>query len=47
FWVLNASDGRHTLLDIAERADLSFGKIVSAAEALLEVGLLKECQRPG
>lgn len=47
FWVLNASDGRHALLDIAERADLSFGKIVSAAEALLEVGLLKECRRPG
>jgi aminopeptidase-like protein len=47
FWVLNASDGHHTLLDIAERADLPFGKIQSAAEALLEVGLLKECQRPG
>ncbi len=46
FWVLNASDGRHTLLDIAERADLSFDKIQSAAEALLEVGLLKECPRP-
>lgn len=47
FWVLNASDGHHTLLDIAERADLPFGKIQSAAEALLEVGLLKECRRPG
>ena len=47
FWVLNASDGNHTLLDIAERADLPFGKIQSAAEALLEVGLLKECRRPG
>lgn len=46
FWVLNASDGRHTLLDIAERADLPFGKIQSAAEALLKVGLLKECRRP-
>ena len=41
FWVLNASDGHHTLLDIAERADLPFGNIRSAAEALLEVGLLK------
>jgi aminopeptidase-like protein len=47
FWVLNASDGHHTLLDIAERADLSFDKIQSAAEALLEVGLLKERRRPG
>jgi aminopeptidase-like protein len=47
FWVLNASDGHHTLFDIAERADLPFSKIQSAAEALLEVGLLKECRRPG
>jgi aminopeptidase-like protein len=47
FWVLNASDGHHTLLDIAERADLPFGNIQSAAEALLDVGLLKECQSPG
>lgn len=47
FWVLNASDGHHTLLDIAERADLQFDKIQSAAEALLEVGLLKECRGSG
>ena len=47
FWVLNGSDGHHTLLDIAERADLPFGHIQSAAEALLEVGLLKECRRLG
>lgn len=46
FWVLNASDGHHTLLDVAERADLPFDKIQSAAEALLEVGLLRECPRP-
>ncbi len=46
FWVLNASDGHHTLLDIAERADLPFSKIRSAAEALLEVGLLIEYRRP-
>jgi aminopeptidase-like protein len=47
FWVLNASDGHHAMLDIAERADLPFTKIQSAAEALLEAGLLKECRRPG
>jgi len=47
FWVLNGSDGHHTLLDIAERADLPFGKIQSAAEVLLEVGLLKECRISG
>jgi aminopeptidase-like protein len=45
-WVLNASDGCHTLLDIAERADLPFQRIQAAAEALVGVGLLKECRRP-
>ncbi len=47
FWVLNACDGHHTLLDIVERADLPFDKILSATKALLEVGLLKECRRSG
>ena len=46
-WVLNASDGCHTLLDIAERADLPFRRVQAAVDALLEVGLLKECRRPG
>lgn len=46
FWVLNASDGHHTLLAIAERAGLPFRKIQSAVDALLEVGLLKACRRP-
>jgi aminopeptidase-like protein len=46
-WSLNGSDGRHTLLDIAERADLPFRQIHAAAEALVEVGLLKEGRRPG
>jgi aminopeptidase-like protein len=41
-WVLNMSDGRHALLDIADRADLPFGQIQSAADALVEAGLLKE-----
>ena len=45
-WVLNLSDGRHSLLDIAERADLAFARIQEAAETLIEVGLLKECRRP-
>lgn len=45
-WVLNGSDGCHTLLDIAERADLPFGIIRSAAESLVEVGLLKESLSP-
>lgn len=45
-WVLNMSDGRHALLDIADRADLPFGQIQSAAQALVEAGLLNEYRRP-
>jgi aminopeptidase-like protein len=41
-WVLNQSDGYSTLLDIAERARLSFAAIREAADALLEAGLLRE-----
>ena len=46
-WVLNMSDGRHALLDIADRANLPFGQIQSAAEAVVEVGLLKEYRSSG
>ena len=42
-WVLNLSDGHHNLLDISERAGVPFHNLHSAAEALVEVGLLKEC----
>jgi aminopeptidase-like protein len=41
-WVLNLSDGEHGLLDIAEQSRMPFEAIREAAEALLEVGLLKE-----
>jgi aminopeptidase-like protein len=41
-WVLNLSDGRHTLLDIAERARMDFHAIRVAADLLLEHGLLGE-----
>jgi aminopeptidase-like protein len=41
-WVLNFSDGRHDLLDIAERADMRFAVIAEAAERLLESGLLED-----
>ena len=44
-WVLNFSDGTHTLLDIAERSGLYFGAIKAAADALEQAGLLKECPR--
>jgi aminopeptidase-like protein len=41
-WVLNQSDGTHSLLDIAERSKLGFDTIGEAAEALLKSGLLRE-----
>ncbi len=42
-WVLNQSDGEHSLLDIAERADMPFEVIARAADALEKASLLKEC----
>ncbi len=42
FWVLNLSDGTHSLLDIAERAAMSFPVIKTAADALSAHQLLKE-----
>jgi len=41
-WVLNLSDGAHSLLDIASQSTLRFEIIEKAAEALLKQGLLKE-----
>jgi aminopeptidase-like protein len=40
-WVLNLSDGEHSLLDIAERAHLPFSAILEAADLLQENGLLE------
>jgi len=40
-WVLNMSDGRHGLLDIAERAGLDFATIRDAAQRLSSHGLLE------
>lgn len=42
-WVLNLSDGKHTLLDISERSGLPFDVIHDGAKALFEHKLLKEC----
>lgn len=39
-WVLNLADGRHSLLDMAERSELPFGKLARAAEALVEADLI-------
>jgi len=41
-WVLNLSDGDHSLLDIAERAGLPFRSIRAAADALIETALLEQ-----
>lgn len=51
-WVLNFSDARHSLLDIAERATLPFTTIRRAAIALVDAGLLlsankKRANAPG
>jgi aminopeptidase-like protein len=40
-WVLNLSDGEHSLLDIAERAAMPFDAILAAAGALRQQGLLR------
>ena len=39
-WVLNQSDGTHSLLDIAERSKLPFVRVRQAARTLEEAGLL-------
>ncbi len=39
-WVLNLSDGAHSLLDIAERSQMPFAAIRDAADLLSENGLL-------
>jgi aminopeptidase-like protein len=41
-WVLNLSDARHSLLQIAERAGLAFDVVRRAADALVEAELLEE-----
>jgi aminopeptidase-like protein len=43
-WVLNYSDGRHELLDIAERAGLPFSVVRNAAAALVTAGLLARAE---
>jgi aminopeptidase-like protein len=45
-WVLNMSDGRHSLLDIAERAQAPFSLINSTAQVLEQHGLLQVTTPP-
>jgi aminopeptidase-like protein len=42
-WVLNLSDGEHSLLDISERSRIPFREIKAAASALANCALLKRC----
>ncbi len=44
-WTLNQSDGKHSLLDIATRANLPWHRIRRAADRLIACGLLKEHER--
>jgi aminopeptidase-like protein len=46
-WTLNLSDGRHSLLDIAERASLPFDVIASVAAVLESHGLLAASSASG
>jgi aminopeptidase-like protein len=39
-WILNLSDGAHSLLDIAERCGLDFGLLAQCADDLCAAGLL-------
>ena len=41
-WVLNLSDGQHSLLQIADQAQLPFGTVRGAADRLRAAGLLAE-----
>jgi aminopeptidase-like protein len=41
-WVLNLADGEHSLLDVAERAELPFATVADAADALVEAELVEE-----
>jgi aminopeptidase-like protein len=42
FWILNYSDGEHSMLDIAEMSLFAFSDLRKAANILLEHGLLAE-----
>lgn len=45
-WILNLSDGAHTLLDVAERAGVNFEAVVATARILEEHRLLEEVPSP-
>ena len=42
FWILNYSDGKHSLQDISKKSGIDFDQIKSVAETLVDCNLLKE-----
>jgi aminopeptidase-like protein len=40
FWVLNLADGRHSLLDMADRAAVPFATVRAAGDAQVAAELL-------
>ena len=42
-WLLQAGDGSHTLLDVAERSGIAFGDISAAAIVLEHHALIEWC----
>jgi len=46
FWILNLSDGAHSLLDIAKKSGYQFSIIKETADLLSEKGLLERATPP-
>jgi len=44
-WVLNLADGRYSLLEMADRADIPFSRIQKAAQLALDAELIREVIR--
>jgi aminopeptidase-like protein len=45
-WLLNLADGRHSLLDIAERADIPFSRVQAAVRLAKDADLIREEHSP-
>ena len=44
-WILNQSDGNHSLLDISNKSGIDFDEIKFAADALENVELIQELEK--
>lgn len=42
-WFLNLADGKHTLLDMAVRANVPFARLQAAARLAMDASLVREC----